>query len=320
MDKFKVTIENKSIFLFIKSKKISDLIKNNHEGITKTIPCYINYEGTVDQIDEKSDYLYYNSSNTCNVKINKELNISELSLEEDSLFFPDLVYLLMCKFAGAFQRENKYFIQASVVKYDNGNSIMFIGKPNSGKTTLATKLLLTGNWSLISNDNVLVNANNNKLESITGTKNVQMRYGGINLFFPSIPKEKITHQDIGNRNEWDIKIYIDEYLKEQNIKYKEFSTITDIYLINTNKSCDAIIREREKIDKLLLLYEELTKQIRSNRYILTSFNCPIPSFENEEYLQKRYNAAQSIIENTNIYDLNGDVDVAIRKLRRKHEK
>lgn len=320
LEKFKFTIENRNIFLFTDSKQVRETLINKSETLTKTIPCKVAYLGIVDSIDEPNNYLYYTISSKCNVKVNKELNISELSLSEINLFFPDLVYLIMCMFANIFQNENKYFMQASVVKYNDKESIMFIGEPNTGKTTLASKLLLTGNWSLISNDNVLVGLKNNKLNSISGTKNVQLRYGGIKMFFPEINLNNLNIEEIGKRDDWDIKIYIDDYLKKKKVVYAEDSFIKDIYLINTNKSQEAIIRRKELIDEILIMYEQLTKQIRSNRYVLTSFDYPIPSFENENYAIERYQTAKTIIENTGIYDLKGDVDQAVLKLRKKYEK
>lgn len=320
MDKFKITVANESIYLFTDSIKVINLIRNKIESIAKTIPCDVSYVGSTSFIDENNNYIYYHNSDVGNININTQSNICHLSLSDNKLFFPDIVYLLLCMFANIFQYQNKYFLQASVVKYDDNDSIMFLGQPNTGKTTLSSKLILTGNWSLVSNDNVLVGTNNNKLFSITGTKKVQMRYAGLKNFFPEIPINNFYHKDIGKRDEWDIKIYVDEYFKEKNIKYSNHSNITDIFLINTNKSEEIIIRKKEKIDQLLVLYEELTKQIRSNRYLLTSFDCPIPSFENEEYLNERYNIAKKIVESTDVYDLKGDIDKAVLRLRKKYEK
>ena len=75
-----------------------------------------------------------------------------------------------------------YFVQSSVVKYDDTHSIMLLGDPNSGKTSMAYSLMKNYGYSLISNDNVLINSN----KTICGTKDVQMRYGAIKLFFPEI--------------------------------------------------------------------------------------------------------------------------------------
>lgn len=320
MKKFVVTIDNKKIFLFIDSEKIGNEFIFSDKKIIKTIPSEVLYLGEVSEIDEFENYLFYKNSNIKSIKINKENNISNLSLSEEHLFFPDLVYLILCMFANIFQNESKYFLQASVVKYDDNKSIMFIGEPNSGKTTMLSKLLLSGNWSLVSNDNVLVGLEADKLSTIAGTKSVQMRYGGIKMFFPEILKKIDLPVDLNEKNEWDVKIYIDSFLKSIGVKHEDKSIVTDIYLISTNKSENINIRKRESIDELLLMYEHLTKQIRSNRYVLTSFDYPIPSFENEKYSCERYNMAKKILQSTNFYDLKGDVDHAILRLRKAHEK
>ena len=72
----------------------------------------------------------------------------------------------------------------------------------------------------------------------------------------------------------------------------------------------------ERIDEILLMYEHLTKQIRSSRYALTGFNFPLPSFENEKYLQNRYEISKQICESTNIYDARGTVDTLTRRLKK----
>lgn len=46
------------------------------------------------------------------------------------------------------------------------------------------------------------------------------------------------------------------------------------------------------------------------------FNFPLPSFENEKYLQNRYEISKQICESTNIYDARGTVDMLTRRLKK----
>ncbi|HHW69222.1 MAG TPA: hypothetical protein GX747_02620, partial [Tenericutes bacterium] len=290
----------------------------NSDTITKTIPVKIEYVEETDNIAENENILVYKNCSKTSVDIDVKNNISFLSMPEDNLFFPDIVYLAIGMIANKLQKEQKYFIQSSVVKNEKGNSIMFLGDPNSGKTTLASKLILTGNWSLVSNDNVIVKLEKDKLVTIAGTKSVQMRYGAIKLFFPQLLDKINTPKEIDTRDEWDIKIYVNDIFKEIGVKYSDESVVSDIYIINTVKNGDIFIREREAIDRNLLIYEHLTKQIRSNRYALTSFDRPMPSFEQEEYMQARYDMAKIISNSINIYETKGSVDNIIENIKAKN--
>ena len=250
------------------------------------------------------------------IDVNKEKNIANLFSPQDNFFFPDFIYLLIGMFANDLQKKDYYFVQSSVVKYDDEHSIMLLGDPNAGKTTMAYSLMKNYGYSLISNDNVLVHMSDGNLKTCCGTKSVQMRYGGIKLYFPEIlPYVKLEEED-KNRNEWDVKLYIDEYLKNQGFHFSDDSIVTDIFNITTFKNGDTFIRSRERIDEILLMYEHLTKQIRSSRYALTGFDFPLPSFESEKYLQNRYEISKQICESTNIYDARGTVDTLTRRLKK----
>ena len=320
MKKFAIIVDDKRVFFFIDSEKIANGLISSDKIITKTIPGTVVYLGEVPGIDEGKDYLFYQNSSVKFVNINREDNVSVLSFPEEQLFLPDLVYLLMCMFANIFQAENKYFLQASVVHYNESeSSIMFIGEPNSGKTTMLSKLLLSGNWSLVSNDNVLVGMEENSFSTFAGTKSVQMRLGAMNLFFPGLSEQVELPPDIESRDEWDVKVYIDDFLQSLHIGKVDISPVTDIYLINTGKSNTMSIRDREDIDQLLLLYDAFTRQIRGSRHVLTGFGYPMPSFENERYAQCRLALVQQVLQAVNIHDLRGDVDEATLMLRKNHE-
>lgn len=318
MEKFEIRInEFVKIYLYTDSEMVKKQILFKENKITKTIPASISYVGTVDKVTEETDYIMYVKGQKSMVDIDKENNITLLSLPESELFFPDLVYLAIGMLANSLQKKNLYFMQSSVVKYNDNDSIMILGNPNAGKTTIAYKLMTTYGWSLISNDNVLVGLENGKFKTYDGTKKVQMRLGSINLYCPElkdkIPPIKSSDQE---KSEWDIKVFIDDILESTGAKYADESTVTDIYLVETLLSNKLYIREKDGIDKVLAIYEHITKQIRNNRYALVSFGYPLPSFEDEKYLKTRYDMARTIAENTNLYEAKGDINQIVKRLKR----
>lgn len=318
MKKFTLKIKDlSSIVVYTDIDSISNKLMYNEESLTKTIPATVTYDGEVDDILDRENYISILSFDKKMIDVNKDENVAHLFSPKDQFFFPDLVYLALGMFANDLQRDGYHFVQSSVVKYDDNNSIMLIGDPNAGKTTLAFSLMKNNKYKLISNDNVLVKVDEGKLKTYCGTKKVQMRYGGIKLYFPELlPHVSIPEEDKG-RDDWDIKLYIDDYLQENGYQYADESVVTDIYNISTFKAGDSFIRGRENIDEILLIYEHLTKQIRSNRYALTGFNFPLPSFEDGKYTKKRYRDATVICDNTNVYDARGTIDDLSKKLVKK---
>lgn len=317
MEKLVIKINDLSkISLYTDIKSIITKLLNDISSLTKTVPAEVEYCGEAHEISENENYITILSFNKKMIDVNKEKNIANLFSPQDNFFFPDFIYLLIGMFANDLQKKDYYFVQSSVVKYDDEHSIMLLGDPNAGKTTMAYSLMKNYGYSLISNDNVLVHMSDGNLKTSCGTKSVQMRYGGIKLYFPEIlPYVKLEDED-KNRNEWDIKVYIDEYLKNQGFHFSDDSIVTDIFNITTFKNGDTFIRSRERIDEILLMYEHLTKQIRSSRYALTGFDFPLPSFESEKYLQNRYEISKQICESTNIYDARGTVDTLTRRLKK----
>ena len=149
---------------------------------------------------------------------------------------------------------------------------------------------------------------------------MQMRYGALKLYFPEIIpfiNDSLIYED---KDEWDIKIFIDDYLKQNGYKVSDNSIITDIYNISTYENGNTFIRQRDDIDKILMIYEHITKQIRSNRYLLVSMGYPIPSFEDENYMMDRYDVAKKIAATTNVYDAKGTVKSLTRKIGDKYQK
>ena len=317
MKKYVINIKDLSkLYIYTDMNKVCNKLSVSR-NMSKTIPATIECLGDVENIVENENYIVLLKSNTNYIEIDKERNISTLFALEDSFFFPDLVYLALCMFSNDLQKKRLYFIQGSVVKYDSNHSIMLVGDPNSGKTSMAYSLMKEYGYKLISNDNVLVDSN----KTVCGTKDMQMRLGSIKSIFQEIlPFIKIDRDD-ENRNDWDIKVYITDYLIKNGFDISaDESTITDIYNLSTYNNGGTFIKQREPIDELLLIYEQLTKQIRSNRYAIVSMNYPLPSFENEYYMKQRYDIALQMSNSINIYDAKGSIKTLTRKIGEKYEK
>lgn len=317
MKKFILNIKDLSkIIIYTDMDKISKklLVSRN---ISKTIPASIQYLGNVHNIDESINYILLLNDKVSYFNVDKKNNIATIFVKECNFFFPDLVYLAMGMFANDLQKKQLYFIQSSVVKYDDFNSIMFLGNPNSGKTSMAYSLMKNYGYSLVSNDNVLVDSN----RTVCGTKDMQMRLGTIKTFFPEIlPYVDVPKEDEG-RNIWDIKLYINDYLIKKGFNLNaDTSIITDIYNLKIYKSGETIIKKRESIDEILMMHEELTKQIRSNRYAIVSMGYPLPSFEGEKYMQQRFNIAIEMSNKINIYDAYGTIKSLTKKIGEKYGK
>ena len=310
MEKYLVKVGgNAKLYFFSDIEKVNNKLKKG-TSLTKTIPGEVVYIGQCKDIDVNENYILVLNNNISHIDIDKKKNTAKMYVSEDKLFFPDLVYLAMSMFANNLQKKNCYFIQSSVLKYDDKHSIMLLGDPNSGKSSMAFGLMRDYGYSLIANDNVLINGN----RTICGTKDMQMRLGAIKQNYPELlPYVDIPMDDL-EHNEWNIKVYINNYLEEHGFTYADDSIITDIYNISTFSSNDSYICSREKIDEYLKMYEELTKQIRSNRYVIVGLEYPIPSFENEKYMQARYEMAKSIVNSACIHDAKGSIKSLTKRI------
>ncbi len=319
MYKFKVSIGDiASVDIYTDIEKIKNKLLEGR-SLKKTIPAETKYYGKVENIENNDNLIIISKSKIQNYLLDRENNTASILTPEDSFFFPDLVYLTIGMLSNILQKKSMYFMQCSVVKYDNENSIMLIGDPNAGKTSLAYSLISKYGYSLVANDNALVKIDDRKFKTITGSKFMQMRYGAMKAYFPEIvPYINIDEKDLG-RDDWDIKVYINKYFENLGYKYDNESTVTDIYNISTYIDGNTYVREREYIDKVLYIYEHLTKQIRSSRYAITSFDHPLESFENEQYMDYRYQMAKTIVDSTTIFDAKGTIKDLTEFIRRRHE-
>lgn len=320
MYKFEVSIDNlSSIKIYTDMEKVRNKLIEGR-GLKKTIPATIKFEGNVNEVVERKNYITLLNSSMQNLRIDKESNITNIFIDESEFFFPDLVYLAIGMLANILQRKGYYFVQCSVVKYDNTSSLMLVGDPNAGKTSLAYSLIKEKKYKLISNDNALVYTDNGLLKTYCGSKYMQMRVGAIKNYFPEMYNELEFDKVKVEKDEWNIKEYINEYYENNGYEYDDKSIVTDIYNIDAFIEGNTFIKQREKLDQVLYVYENLTKQIRNNRYALVSLNEPLPSFEDEAYMKQRYDMSRDIVESTNVYDAKGTIRKLTRIIGEKYEK
>jgi len=235
----------------------------------------------------------------------------------ENLHFMDLAYLLMGMFSNDLQTKGYYFMHASAVKYDDMHSMIFAGDPNAGKTSMAFNLVKNNRYKLISNDNVLVGLKDGKLVTQAGTKNVQMRYGALRAYFP----ELVPYFPIGecdkDKDEWDLRVIVDDYMRERGYEYANESVVTDVCGISTYNGGNSFFKGKSKIDQGLFMYEKMTENIRSCRHVLLGFDYPLPSFEREDLSKDRFALSQAMCENAEVYEAKGTVDELSRMLVKK---
>ena len=248
MEKFIISVGDlSSISIYTDIEKVSKKLSETNQ-IKKTIPVTIKKCGNANTIEEQNNYILILNNDKKYVEINKDLNIANILVKPEELFFPDITYLTIGMLANDLQSKGYYFIQSSVVKYDDEHSVMIVGDPGSGKTTMAYSLMKEYGFKLIANDNVLVSLTDNGLETYRGTKPMQMRYGVIKDTFPEI-LPYVNELEDDKKSNWDKKVFIDNYLHMIGSQYADNSIITDIYNITVIANGITYIKEREDIDK-----------------------------------------------------------------------
>ena len=170
MEKFILSVGDlSSISIYTDIEKVSKKLSETNQ-IKKTIPVTIKKCENANTIEEQNNYILILKNDKKYVDINKDLNIANILVKPEELFFPDITYLTIGMLANDLQSKGYYFIQSSVVKYDDEHSVMIVGDPGSGKTTMAYSLMKEYGFKLIANDNVLVSLTDNGLETYRGTK------------------------------------------------------------------------------------------------------------------------------------------------------
>lgn len=221
-------------------------------------------------------------------------------------------------FSKILAREQKYLLHSSSLIHPSNNGFVLVGEANAGKTSLGFELMAEHNCKLISNDHSIIGVEDGVPKILGGTKEIQMRLGAIELYFPELYK-KI---DIGCDDKWNKKLIVNDIIDSSLIlnNTNDEAVLSDIFSINTINSGNTFIREKDSIDQFLYLYESISRIIKGTYNYITGFNFPMPSVEDEKTLYELSDLCKTIVEKSNVYDSKGTVKGLARELVRKYER
>jgi len=322
MYRIKLSILNYSeIIIYTDLKHIVEILKNNLNKLSKTIPV-TNIE--IEEIFVQTEFpiinknqLFLLNNEKKYIKFYKEDNITYMFSPESEMRFPDLVYVLLHMFCNDLLNKRKYLTHSSALKYDTNKSIVLIGDANAGKSSLAFKLMDDYGYKLIANDHVLLGIDDGKLSTFTGTKELEMRLGVINQNFPKLMSKINVNK---NDDLWQKKIIINNYIDSSMLSKNDNTIVTDIFQINVIEGGSAFIKTKEHVDQLLYLYEQISKQIKGTYNLITGFGYPLPSLENSQYLNELYNDVKVALNETEVHMAKGTLNDLSKQMVKKLEK
>ena len=174
------------------------------------------------------------------------------------------------------------------------------------------------NCKLISNDHSIIGVEDGVPKILGGTKEIQMRLGAVELYFPELYK-KI---DVKCDDKWNKKLIVNDIIDSSLIlnNTNDEAVLSDVFSINTSNSGNTYIRGKESIDQFLYLYESMSRIIKGSYNYITGFDFPMPSVEEEKTLYELSDLCKAIVEKSNVYDSKGTVKGLARELVRKYER
>lgn len=305
--------------IYTTSEKLKNKLIDIKSSIKRTIPI----TDASWRLVNKDSINYYDSiiiNESCNKIMNydKKYNTAILNIESDAIRFPDLVYISLSMFSKILAREQKYLLHSSSLIHPSNNSFVLVGEANAGKTSLGFELMAEHNCKLISNDHSIIGVEDGVPKILGGTKEIQMRLGAIELYFPELYK-KI---DIECDDKWNKKLIVNDIIDSSLIlnNTNDEAVLSDVFSINTSNSGNTFIREKDSIDQFLYLYESMSRIIKGTYNYITGFNFPMPSVEDEKTLYELSDLCKTIVEKSNVYDSKGTVKGLARELVRKYER
>lgn len=244
-----------------------------------------------------------------------EISYPSSELTPASIIF--MGYILMEK-----QRMEKYMLTAHSACVGKDNSAIFLlGKAGSGKTSVALKLCLDYDYSLISNDRTVIGLNGErKLAAFAGTKFIFLRYESIkrNLpqllgLFPEIvadswlTKTKVFPEDIGIT------------------KTDSLHRITNSYMVHVDeRKSELYVANGDTPANRLFLNEIFSMYIRGiyTTFCDKNFNAQgyIPSYDNEIFYKNRCEIINALLENNSLQYVSGNVDAVSQYIDERQKK
>lgn len=305
--------------IYTTSKEIKDKLVSAKSSIKRTIPIT---NVTATEIDN-NNIQYFDSiviSNTKNKGMYYDIgcNVTVLNISENELRFPDLIYISLAMFSRILARQQKFLLHSSSLLYDSNNSFALVGDANAGKTSLAYQLMSRHNCKLISNDHSIIGVENGIAMILGGTKEIQMRLGAIELYFPELYK-KI---DVIYDDKWNKKIVVNDFIDTNLILGPEIdkAPLTNVFSISTTNSSESFVRKKDKIDEFLFLYESMSRILKGTYNYITGFDYPMPSMETEKTLNDLSELCKIIVEQCNVSEAKGSIKELPKVLLKKYEK
>lgn len=305
--------------IYTTSEKLKDKLIDIKSSIKRTIPIT---DASWKEVDKNSinfyDSIVINESCNKNMTYDKENNLAILNIENDAIRFPDLVYISLSMFSKILARQQKYLLHSSSLIHPSNNGFVLVGEANAGKTSLGFELMTEHNCKLISNDHSIIGVEDGVPKILGGTKEIQMRLGAIELYFPELYK----NISIECEDKWNKKLVVNDIIDISLIlnNTNDKAVLSDVYSINTSSFGDNFIRKKDNIDQFLYLYESMSRIIKGTYNYITGFDFPMPSVEEEKTLYELSNLCKIIVEYANVYDSKGTVKGIAKELVRKYEK
>ncbi len=308
-----------TLYVYTSLSALKDKLIQPNSQIKRTIPITKASYLEVTKNDIKYDNaIIIAQSNEQNMYYDKEHNVSFLYINDENIRFPDLVYIALSMFSKILAEQKKYLLHSSSLQLDN-NGIVLVGDANAGKTSLAYEMMSKHNCKLISNDHSIIGIQNKEPMILGGTKEIQMRLGAIELYFPEL-YEKINIK-VKDKDKWNKKIVINDLIDSNLIlENNEEVALKNIYSISTTNSLKSFIRKKDDIDEFLFLYESLSKIIKGTYNYITGFNYPMPSMENEKILFDLSDVCKKIVNHCSVSEAKGGINDLARELVKKYEK
>ena len=304
-------------------KTLEERFRNNPASINRTIPITKIEIIEENLIENQKDTVYVIEDNNKHLEYNKENNNAFLYINEEKLNFPDLMYVILTMFSNKLQQKDKYLIHSSALKNQDNKSVILVGNANAGKTSLAYELISKHNFKLISNDHTVIGIENDQPKIYTGTKEIQMRAGAIQLYFPELFRKLVDLKKISqDKDIWSQKIIVNDIIEKDKILLpnEDESILTDIYSIDTYKEGSTFISKKDYIDRILFIYDNLSRLIKGTYNFIPGFNYPMPSLENSDSLERLTKTCQKITEQCDVYEGKGTVEEFAKTLVKNYER
>lgn len=303
--------------IYTDSEKLKSKLTAANSSIMRTIPIT---SITVSLIPSAKicyfDAIIINNSDRKNMYYDKDYNVSILNAEVDEIRFPDIVYVALSIFSKILARNEKFLLHSSSLIDSSNNGMVLVGDANAGKTSLAYELMSKHDCKLISNDHSIIGMEKGIPMILGGTKEIQMRLGAIELYFPELYKKiNITSDD-----KWNRKIIVNEHVDPDLIldSNNDKAPLKNIFSISTAGTGESFVRQKDKIDEFLFMYESMSKIVKGTYNYITGFDYPMPSMEDEQTLFQLSNLCKIIAEECEVSEakgsINGLANVLVKKL------